>query len=340
MTGEGVQTLLGAVALGVGVPWLSMTMLLPALESSPAARTANYRGRTVFYGLGVVWLVWAGCALAGGIAGSGASTVAAPLLRRAAPLALVAFAVGLLDDAYGSGESRGFKGHLSAMLRGRLTTGGLKLIGIGSAALGTAFLLAPATPWGKTALDVLDVRHAWLARTAIALVAGAAIALTANLVNLTDLRPGRALKLYCVLAVGALVSAGPSVAAAAASAGAATLPSLVRELCALALFLAGPVLAVWHAELSERGMLGDAGANPMGAVAGMLIVTGLPLAGLVAYFLTVLALNLASERVSFSKVIAANRVLTWLDALGREGGREPDPDVKVRPDAHNDSAHV
>ena len=142
--------------------------------------------------------------------------------------------------------------------------------------------------------------------SALVLLAGAAIALTSNFVNLTDLRPGRALKVYSVLALCAVASAavglGPAVgledlSALGSSAGAV----------GLMLFLLGPVLAVWRYDLGERGMLGDAGANPMGAVAGLLIVAGLPAWGVVAYFAVMLALNLASERYSFSRLDRVER---------------------------------
>jgi hypothetical protein len=94
--------------------------------------------------------------------------------------------------------------------------------------------------------------------------------------------------------------------------------TLVLDLVVLTIFLLGPVLAVWRYDVGEIAMLGDAGANPMGAVAGMFVVAGLPRWGLFLYLGLVLALNLVSERHSFSSVIAGNRVLSWLDGLGRE----------------------
>jgi hypothetical protein len=303
-------TIAGAAVLGVVVPWLFIAMLVPSLESSERARVTNYRGATVVYGLGVVWLVWAGCAMIGGTVASsltaGRSVLA--VLTLAGPLALVAFALGAVDDAYGSSDARGFRGHVKAMLRGRMTTGGLKLIGIGTACLVVALVLSQVAPWGGGRWSV--------GLGGLALVAGAAIALTSNFVNLTDLRPGRALKAYSVLALLATLSVTLGLAPAARFADVSPLASGIGAV-SLALFLFGPVIAVWGYDLGERGMLGDAGANPMGAVAGMLIVVGLPAWGLIAYFVVMLARNLASERFSFSRVIASNRVLSRVDMMGR-----------------------
>ena len=267
----------------------------------------------MFYGLGVVWLVWAGCAIVGGVLGAsvvaGGSILA--VLTLAGPLALVAFALGVVDDAYGTSEARGFKGHLKSMLSGRLTTGGLKLLGIGAASLVVALVLAGVAPWGG--------RSPTLGLAVVVLMAGAAIALTSNFVNLTDLRPGRALKVYSLLAVAAVMSAvfglAPRIGQTSQSSSSATVGAL-----ALLLFVLGPVAAAWRYDLGERGMLGDAGANAMGAVAGMLIVGGLPVWGVGAYFAFMLALNLASERYSFSRIIESNSVLRRLDAIGRSAG--------------------
>ncbi len=334
-----VATLLGACLLGVIVPWVAMHMLAPSLEVSPAARATNFRGRTVHYGLGVVWLIWAGSALIGSVVGSAWSMFTARLLTLAGPLALVAFAFGVVDDAYGSGDSRGFRGHVSAMLRGRLTTGGLKLVGIGTASLAVAFVLSPACDWGRAATGI-GGPWGWVGRATATLIAGAAIALTSNLVNLADLRPGRALKLYCLLAATAVASSVAFAASSDSPVGALSTSGLAREAGVLALFLVGPVIAVWRDDLGERGMLGDAGANPMGAVTGMLIVTGLPLVWLVIYFLAVLALNLVSERVSFSAVIDANPVLARIDGLGRLRDVSTDAGEMGQTVAHDEASHV
>jgi len=63
-------------------------------------------------------------------------------------------------------------------------------------------------------------------------------------------------------------------------------------------------------------MLGDAGANALGAVVGALLLAG-PMWLLWAAAAVLLALQLASERVSFTRVIESNRVLRAADRLGR-----------------------
>jgi hypothetical protein len=294
--------LTSSAVLGVGFPWLFVRMLGPALESGHLV--TNYRGRPVHSGLGVAWLVWAGTAIVGGLGASLIEQRSSLLgvLMLAGPFALVACTMGMFDDAYGSGESRGFRGHLSALKEGRLTTGGLKLIGISAASLVVAFVIAPVCDWGSAELS------AW-AGPMLALAAGASMALTSNLVNLTDLRPGRASKVYLLLAAGGVFSAAWGLRG--------QLDFGAAEVVALALFVIGPVVATWAPDLGERGMLGDAGANAAGAVAGMLLVIGLPWWGLVAYLAAVLALNLLSERVSFSKVIEGNAILSAVDRLGR-----------------------
>jgi len=300
----------GTVVVLTGVlPWLGMTMLAPSLADSALAQRTNFRGRTVFVGLGAVWvfwvagmvvLRWAGQAFAGELA-----TFAA--VGAVGPLVITALLFGLLDDAYGSESHRGFRGHLAAITRGRLTTGAFKLIGIGLVSVAAATSIVGGSLGGQGSgggssgtLPALLLSAAWT----IAL--GAVIALSANLLNLLDLRPGRALKGFGLYAAMLVIGAPLS--------GAASLGGTV--LLALALF--GPVVAVWHLDLSEAGMLGDAGANAAGAVVGFVAAweCGRSWPALVV-LCVLLAFNMASERWSFSWVIANNRLLSAIDNLGR-----------------------
>ncbi|MBA4371106.1 MAG: hypothetical protein C0418_05975, partial [Coriobacteriaceae bacterium] len=184
---------------------------------------------------------------------------------------------------------------------GQLTTGVLKLFGIGVLAAGAGLWVA-GTESGF--VDPVAFGISWFAATVV--VGG-----SANLVNLADLRPLRALKTYVLLAIIAAALGAASLAAYTDRAAAVGLGTLV--------LLVGPALAVWGPDAAERGMLGDAGANAAGALAGFWLARGLvsvPVALGVAAAIIV-ALNLISERVSFSEVIERNRVLKWLDMLGR-----------------------
>lgn len=304
-----------AVVLGVAVPWLATRMLVPALVARGGG-VANYRGRIVSPGLGTVWFVWSGCAVFGGaIATAMDAENALPILALAGPLALVAFAAGLIDDSFGSSADKGFRGHLRALTSGRLTTGGMKLIAIGLASLAVAFVIGGVAPWSSAVID-LESAGDLAGFVALCLVAGAATALTSNLVNLTDLRPGRALKAYAVLTLFGIAVLTSSAIYRGAGVSAEFSVRAV-DLVVLGLFGMGPVIAVWRYDLDEVAMLGDSGANPMGAVAGLLIVAGLPMWGLLAYAVVVFGLNLMSERVSFSRVIDSTPALRWFDRLGR-----------------------
>jgi UDP-GlcNAc:undecaprenyl-phosphate/decaprenyl-phosphate GlcNAc-1-phosphate transferase len=209
---------------------------------------------------------------------------------------LGAFALGMVDDSLGSSADKGFRGHLSALRRGRLTTGALKLLGIGMLAavsVTPAFADVDSPLWRTLGLWALQVL---------------AIALTANLLNLMDLRPGRALKSFSFLVVMACVLIGIS-----------SVWSVVPFFLVVAL---GPVVAVWGFDLKERGMLGDAGANAAGVLAGWLLVVALSAWwwALATYVLFAFAMNIASERISFSAVISRTPALRWLDGLGRQDG--------------------
>ncbi len=128
-------------------------------------------------------------------------------------------------------------------------------------------------------------------RLADRLMDTALIAGTANFLNLCDLRPGRAAKVTLVLAAGLVgVGAAPVLGAAAGC-----LPS----------------------DLREKSMLGDCGANALGAAVGTVAAAWLPRPAKLAALLAVVGLNLASERVSFTAVIDRTPTLRWLDHLGR-----------------------
>ncbi|WP_247612476.1 hypothetical protein, partial [Actinomadura latina] len=190
--------------------------------------------------------------------------------------------LGGYDDLAGSGASRGFKGHLTALARGEVTSGAVKILGIGATGLAAAAVAgSPAPTRTGRAFDTL--------------VNGAVIAGAANLMNLFDLRPGRAVKVGLLTGAPlALTRSGSAVVAAPLGAAAALLPE----------------------DLGERAMLGDTGANALGALLG-LAATRLGRGPRLAVLAGLVGLNAASEYVSFTKVIAGNPVLNRIDMLGR-----------------------
>jgi hypothetical protein len=221
--------------------------------------------------------------------------------------ALVAGAalLGLVDDVWGGSGAKGFRGHLSEARRGRVSTGLLKMVGIGALALWATWHALYGRPGGPT---IASGGWEFVARW---IIAAALIALAANLLNLLDVRPGRALKAYALLALP------PAVALAWPGGSSPGDPMQVLRAVVGVIAALGPLLAVWYLDLGERAMLGDMGANALGALAGALLVEALPLPWLAACAVVLLALNLASERVSFSAVIERNGVLRRLDMLGR-----------------------
>jgi hypothetical protein len=196
-------------------------------------------------------------------------------------------AFGGYDDIAGSGAKRGFRGHLGALAHGEITTGAVKLGGIGATGVAAAALT------GGPAVDVA---------VNAALVAG-----SANLLNLFDLRPGRAIKvaLAAGLPLGFTQLAEPAAATVAVPLGAAA--ALLPE------------------DLGERAMLGDAGANALGAMLGAAAAGSLPRRSRLALLAGVTALTAASEVVSFTRVIQRTPPLHWLDMLGRRPAHAAGP---------------
>jgi UDP-N-acetylmuramyl pentapeptide phosphotransferase/UDP-N-acetylglucosamine-1-phosphate transferase len=244
----------------------------------------NHRGEPVTLLEGPAY---AAGALAGAVLASGAPV----RVRAAAALATGAGAVlGGYDDLAGGAASRGLGGHLKALARGEVSTGTVKLAGLGVAGLVAGALLQPRNARSRTG-HLADVA-----------ISGAVVAGSANLVNLLDLRPGRALKVVSALGFLTAVAGGESAPLAAAALGSA--------------------LVALPDDLGERSMLGDSGANAAGALLGVAWAARLSRPARLAMLAGVTGLTLASERVSFTAVIERTPALRALDQLGR---RPPDP---------------
>lgn len=309
---------LPVVGAGIGVcAGLGYVLRRKHIKASQWERT-NFHGATV--------------SLRGGVAMAGASVASAAVASvlsdqpRAAlggaVAALGGGVAGYIDDvdqgAHDGGKvAKGLKGHLGALAHGQVTTGVIKIAGIGASALAASALV------GSKATSVSG-KAADLALNTV-LIAG-----TANLANLLDLRPGRALKATVLVATplsyfsaaaakapawetsatasGAVASETPAAPASASGASAQRL---------LASGLNAAAITALVEDLQETTMLGDTGANAAGALLGTSLAANDSWKLRLGTALGVVGLILASEKVSFSKVIAANPALNWLDQLWR-----------------------
>lgn len=267
-----------SAAIAAAVCWAARRLLGAAAGGGGRWTRANHRGEPVS--------LLEGPAVAAGLLASvlfgGTPRVAAAGATAVAGAA----AFGLLDDlSEDTGLARkGLRGHLGALVRGEVTTGALKLLGIGATSLVAAAVATPHADGERRLTRAVDL-----------VTSGALIAATANLVNLLDLRPGRALKAVGLAAAPLLGTPGAAAAGACLGAAAAA---------------AGP-------DLAEHDMLGDGGANALGALLGTAAVLGVARPARLGLLAAAVGLTVASERVSFTQVISRTSVLRQIDAWGR-----------------------
>lgn len=275
------MTALAASAGSLAVSLLFLIAAGPLFEAERMVRT-NYAGRRIPTAAGVVFVPAFILSYVVLTAVDGAASKTLPGPAESLLILVVGMCFfGLLDDVAAEGSDRGFSGHLKALFRGRLTTGLLKAAGgLLVAVAASLFLAGPA--W-EVILDAV------------------LIALAANLFNLLDTRPGRALKVFVVLfATVTVLNRGlmdtfmPYLASAGAIA-----------------------LSLFYGDLSERFMMGDAGSNVLGATIGLGLVIAVNDWWKLGIAIALLLVNLTSERFSFSVIIENNRVLCWVDSLGR-----------------------
>jgi hypothetical protein len=260
------------LALGIALTLLSLAFLKPYLP-----KHQNFAGRNIptsaglsFVPIILVMLVSSSAGMFG--LGEGVGWYLA--------YSLLAGVVGFADDRWGGANERGFAGHLGALSRGRLTTGLVKVLVLGG---------------GAVVFGVLVFGVGWRALFAAFLVAGCA-----NLGNLFDVRPGRALKFLGAPVVVLLIMA-PYEAVLAVSG------------------VVGGAFGLFYFDLKGRIMLGDAGAAIWGAVLGYLAATCGP--GVVWWVagVAIVGLTAVAEFSSISRVIEEVGALRRLDLWGRGG---------------------
>jgi UDP-N-acetylmuramyl pentapeptide phosphotransferase/UDP-N-acetylglucosamine-1-phosphate transferase len=272
-------------AFGAGVAGaLGLWLVSSSAFGAPVFERENFRGRRLPTAAGVLValvVVAADALTAVVVAAGGEPDDAAVAGLRLVTVAALGFALlGLLDDLGGAGESGGFGGHLRSLASGRLTTGAVKLFG--GAAVGVVVVSArEPDSIGRVLAD------------------GALVALAANLGNLFDRAPGRTIKVSLLALVVLVLAVGAE-----------------PELAGVAL-VAGAGAGLLPADLNERLMLGDAGANVLGAALGLGVVIACAPGTRTVVLVVVALLNVASEWVSFSRVIGSVPPLRVADRWGR-----------------------
>jgi UDP-GlcNAc:undecaprenyl-phosphate/decaprenyl-phosphate GlcNAc-1-phosphate transferase len=276
----------GFAVIGAVVAMLLWHALEPTLRTSPVTGRSNYRGHELPVAAGLVIVLTAV------LGGAGYSLVERwhsrsvdELLRPATLASAVTLALGF-----------GFIGMLDDLIGGAETKGFRGHLGALRRRQATTGLIKLVF---GVVLGTLMVGY----DSGDAVRSGVLIAATANLANLFDRAPGRVIK---VSMLGAVI-----VALLGAPDWQLTGPMLI----------VGAGVGLLLPDLRERCMLGDTGANVLGAAVGWGLVLAVREPGEWVALVVVVALNLASEFVSFTDVIQRVRPLRWLDLLGSRAER-------------------
>lgn len=187
--------------------------------------------------------------------------------------------VGMVDDLLGNRDTLGFKGHIGSLLKGKLTTGGFKAVIGGMISLFISFLISNSTL--QLILNFLIM------------------ALMTNLLNLMDLRPGRAIKSFTLL-WGAFLFVG--------------LTRGSKEILAIVM---GYNLAYFPQDLKAKAMMGDVGSNTLGISLGMAAAISFANQYKIIVVIGLVLLHVIAEKYSITKIIKENKLLNYLDELGR-----------------------
>lgn len=186
---------------------------------------------------------------------------------------------GLFDDIVGDKFVKGFKGHIKSFLKGRLTSGGLK------AGIGFLVSLLISIYISKSTMEII--------------VNTLLISLFTNLLNLFDLRPGRAGKVFILMSIILLITTS------------------IRKLDFILYSFIGILIRYLPMDLKAEAMMGDIGSNALGISLGVYCAMTHDLKSKIIYLIVLVCIQVIAEFVSFSKVIEQNRFLKFIDNLGR-----------------------
>ncbi|RBP45570.1 hypothetical protein [Garciella nitratireducens] len=193
-------------------------------------------------------------------------------------IAFISF-LGLIDDLLGNRDTTGLKGHIGKLFHLQLTTGGLKAV------MGVFLSLLVSIPFQDTFFSIIF--------NAII------IALFTNLINLLDLRPGRAIKFYFIY-VSILFFFFYN-----------------QEDFYLIIVLTISVILYFPMDVKAKAMMGDTGSNVLGFTLGFFTTIYFTNFLKIIILILLIIIHLYTEKSSITKLIEHNRILKFIDQLGR-----------------------
>nr|WP_314495487.1 glycosyl transferase [uncultured Peptostreptococcus sp.] len=262
--------------IGIAITLLSIPMISKMLENSGMIRE-NYRGDMIPVGLGLVFIPTL-------VINSIILIYSNIVPEKIIMIYMLLFAsiamsfVGIIDDSLGNRGVTGLMGHFKALFKGSLTTGAFKALLGGFVGLTLAVTLSKSIP---------NIIAATLV-----------VALSTNMMNLFDLRPGRAIKVYIILAIIIFLASA----------------KFNREVMML---IVPAVLAYFYFDLRALTMMGDAGSNVLGVSIGVFIVSSFDLPVQLVSLVLLVAIHVLTEKFSLTKIIENNKFLNYVDKLGR-----------------------
>lgn len=262
--------------IGIAITLLSIPMISKMLENSGMIRE-NYRGDMIPVGLGLVFIPTL-------VINSIILIYSNIVPEKIIMIYMLLFAsiamsfVGIIDDSLGNRGVTGLIGHFKALFKGSLTTGAFKALLGGFVGLTLAVTLSKSIP------NII--------------VATLVVALSTNMMNLFDLRPGRAIKAYVILVIIIFLASA----------------KFNREVMML---IVPAVLAYFYFDLRALTMMGDAGSNVLGVSIGVFIVSSFDLPVQLVSLVLLVAIHVLTEKFSLTKIIENNKFLNYVDKLGR-----------------------
>ncbi|MDR7856159.1 phospho-N-acetylmuramoyl-pentapeptide-transferase [Tissierella sp.] len=187
--------------------------------------------------------------------------------------------LGILDDLIGEKRVKGLRGHIKALFSGVLTTGGIKAI------LGLFISIIVSNYISVTFKDFI--------------INSLIIGLFTNLINMFDLRPGRATKVFAIFALLFILS------------------GFIREKSYIIYSLFGILIPYIRLDLKAMAMMGDVGSNVLGFTLGILAAISFTFEFRIIILILLIVFHVLAERISFSNIIDNNKVLKYFDSLGR-----------------------